>query len=60
MLCLYQPLKRLSKMATSSFCEEENLPLSHSGKLLDIDFFFRFFILNPAVTSFISFSSMYM
>ena len=55
MLCLYQPLKRFSKMATSSFCEEENLPLSHSGKLLDI-----FFILNPAVTSFISFSSMYM
>ena len=42
-------------MATSSFCEEENLPLSHSGKFLDI-----FFILNPAVTSFISFSSMYM
>ena len=37
-------------MATSSFCEEENLPLSHSGKFLDI-----FFILNPAVTSFISF-----
>ena len=42
-------------MATTSFCEEENLPLSQSGKLLDI-----FFILNPAVTSFISFSSMYM
>ena len=54
-LCLYQPLKRFSKMATSSFCEEENLPLSHSGKLLDI-----FFILNPVVTSFISFLSMYM